>query len=89
MKNTSTTPRFEGYCYDCQKFGHREYECRSHAKTLLNKYECISESFFKNHHKIRHVNKNYRTLAPVPNKEHNKGKGKMDVEQTKKDMNQT
>ena len=29
MKNASTTPRFEGYCYNYQKYGHRSYECRS------------------------------------------------------------
>lgn len=40
-------------------------------------------------HKIGHVNKNYRTQAPIPNNEHKKGKGKVDAEQTKKEMNQT
>lgn len=63
MNNTSITPRFEGYCYNFQNFGHRAYECRSQTRPYwTNK----SNNYTPNDvcskcHNIGHSRKNCRT----------------------------
>ena len=82
MNKIPIAPRFEGYCYICQSFGHREYECRSQPQSIYTKkrWRNKRKKVYSNCHKIGNVNKNCMTRAPVANNEHNKGKGKVDVE---------
>ena len=90
MGNASTKPRFEGYCYKCEKYGHREYECRYQKKpyqTNQRKNNALNNACLESH-KFRHLRNNCKTQVRSTNQAKDKDKGKSYIEKIKKEMNQ-
>ena len=75
-------------CHHCQEYGHiLENYIRTHFSGNYNRW--LSQTTCFNCLKIRHISKNFPTKSKASNSEFNKGKGKVDVEHIKGEMNIT
>ena len=129
---TMHTQRFEGYCYNYQKYGHRHFECRANPKWSSNKkekvknngifynwdynarYSCpycqeyghipmicirthfrsdykrwLSQTTCLSYLKTGHISQCCPTRTKAPSCEFNKGKGMVDIENFRNEMNNT
>ena len=75
-------------CHYCQEYGHIPKNCiRTHFSGNYNRW--LSQTICFGYLKTIHINKHCPTRSKAPNCEFNKGKGKVDAEHIRGEMNKT
>ena len=75
-------------CHYCQEYGHIPENCiRTHFSGNYNRW--LHQTTFFSCLKTGHISKHCPTRSKVPNFEFNKGKGKVDIEHIRGEMNKT
>jgi cellular nucleic acid-binding protein len=75
-------------CHYCQEYGHTPENCiRTHFRGNYSRWLCQTTCF--SCLKTGHISRNCPTRSKAPSSEFNKGKGKIDVEEVRGQMNKT